>query len=162
MPQGLEKTICNAHSTSFDWSELFYYQGIPWLSPEIKHVSWEQFLVYSDNGSVNESKADWPSLRPPLRRAAAHSVGMPMPLLAGVCSGLAVHLGLRVGAVRAGFVILAFLGFAFTVFLYVWLWVTIPVDGTLEAQIRDQAHRSAVLARGNLPIQGEPPITAEK
>lgn len=131
------------------------------MSPEIKHVSWEQFLVYSDNGSVNESKADWPSLRPPLRRAAAHSVGMPMPLLAGVCSGLAVHLGLRVGAVRAGFVILAFLGFAFTVFLYVWLWVTIPVDGTLEAQIRDQAHRSAVLARGNLPIQGEPPRTAE-
>lgn len=64
--------------------------------------------------------------RPPLRRADAHSADMPAPLLAGVCSALAVHLGLPVRIVRLAFVPLAFAGVG--IFFYLWLLVMVPKD----------------------------------
>jgi len=53
---------------------------------------------------------------------------MPSPWMAGVCSGLSVHLGLPVVAVRAGTVVLTAL-FGAGALLYVWLLATVPVEG---------------------------------
>ncbi|MBL3698935.1 ATP-binding protein [Leucobacter luti] len=57
--------------------------------------------------------------RPPLVRATDDR------LLAGVCGGLAAHLGLPPTAVRAGMLVLAALGGAGAL-LYLWLWATVP------------------------------------
>lgn len=48
--------------------------------------------------------------------------------LAGVCGGLAVHLGLPAFAVRIGIAVLAVFGGAGALF-YLWLWVTVPLEG---------------------------------
>lgn len=48
-------------------------------------------------------------------------------MLAGVCAGLAAHLGVPVGAVRAAMVVFALLGGAGALF-YLWLWVLVPWD----------------------------------
>lgn len=49
-------------------------------------------------------------------------------LLAGVCAGLATHLGVPVAAVRAVMLGLTLVG-GFGVLLYAWLWVTVPAVG---------------------------------
>lgn len=49
-------------------------------------------------------------------------------VLAGVCAGLAEHLGLPVSAVRVGMAVFALLGGAGAIF-YLWLWATAPVEG---------------------------------
>lgn len=46
-------------------------------------------------------------------------------MLAGVCAGLAAHLGVPVAWVRGAMVLFALLGGAGVLF-YVWLWVTVP------------------------------------
>ncbi|MBO1902288.1 PspC domain-containing protein [Leucobacter weissii] len=48
-------------------------------------------------------------------------------MLAGVCAGLAAHLGLPVLWLRAGMLALTFFGGAGTLF-YLWLWITAPLD----------------------------------
>lgn len=48
-------------------------------------------------------------------------------MLAGVCAGLAAHLGMPVGAVRAAMVVFALLGGAGALF-YLWLWALVPWD----------------------------------
>jgi signal transduction histidine kinase/phage shock protein PspC (stress-responsive transcriptional regulator) len=60
-------------------------------------------------------------------------------VVAGVCSGLARHLGLRVDLVRWGMVAAAFLGGAGIV-LYAWLWVMVP---TAAEAARRAARRPA-------------------
>ncbi|MHA3723337.1 ATP-binding protein [Leucobacter sp. HY1910] len=57
--------------------------------------------------------------RPPLVRPRQES------LLAGVCAGLAAHLGVSLTTVRAIMVGLALCG-GFGVLLYAWFWVTVP------------------------------------
>src|SRR5690606_9478456 len=52
--------------------------------------------------------------------------------LGGVAMGLALHLGVPVGAVRLGLVGLGALGGIGAV-LYVWLWVTVPVGDPFRA-----------------------------
>ena len=52
--------------------------------------------------------------------------------LAGVCVGLAAHLGVPVHWVRLAFV-LTTLGAGAGALLYLWLWVTVPVGDPLEA-----------------------------
>ena len=47
---------------------------------------------------------------------------MPAPWMAGVCSGLAVHLGVPVMVIRGGLIALTFLGVGAVA--YLWLWVT--------------------------------------
>lgn len=71
-------------------------------------------------------------LRPPLVRGGAR-------VLAGVCSGLAVHLGLEVRTVRLGMALAALLGGA-GVLLYAWLWIFVPnEDDAARAAARSAA-----------------------
>lgn len=71
-------------------------------------------------------------LRPPLVRGEDRFV-------AGVCSGLARHLGLRVEVVRWVMVLSSLLGGAGIVF-YAWLWIMVP---TAAEATRRQARRPA-------------------
>ncbi|GAA2822794.1 phage shock protein C (PspC) family protein [Leucobacter komagatae] len=52
-------------------------------------------------------------------------------LLAGVCGGLAEHLGVPVMAVRIGMLILTLAGGAGAIF-YLWLWGTVPLGGAAD------------------------------
>ncbi|MGR4011080.1 PspC domain-containing protein [Leucobacter sp. 1207-22] len=63
--------------------------------------------------------------RPPLVRAKDDRV------LAGVCAGLAAHLGVPVIGVRIAFAVLALAAGAGPL-LYVWLWATVPPEGELQ------------------------------
>jgi len=75
--------------------------------------------------------------RPPLLR------GTPR-VLAGVCAGLAVHLGLPVKAVRLVMAASALLGGA-GVLLYVWLWLLVPsVEDAAREADRDAAGRAGL------------------
>ena len=49
-------------------------------------------------------------------------------VIGGVCSGLAEFFGLDVGLVRIAFVI-AFMFASFGFWLYIILWIVLPVDG---------------------------------
>ena len=75
--------------------------------------------------------------RPPLLR------GTPR-VLAGVCAGLAVHLGLPVKVVRIVMVASALLGGA-GVLLYVWLWLLVPsVEDAAREADRNAAGRAGL------------------
>ncbi len=65
---------------------------------------------------------------------------MPTPWLAGVCSGLSIHLGWPVAWIRVGMVALTVLGGA-GILLYLWLVATVPVEG------RDDGATTTRLAR---------------
>lgn len=65
---------------------------------------------------------------------------MPTPWLAGVCSGLSIHLGWPVVWIRVGMVALTVLGGA-GILLYLWLVATVPVEG------RDDGATTTRLAR---------------
>jgi signal transduction histidine kinase len=78
--------------------------------------------------------------RPPLERTPRGYPGRPKPVIAGVASGLAVHLGISVTALRVAFVVLIPIGLPL---LYVWLWAFIPkVDG--ERRYRSERLASAL------------------
>lgn len=66
--------------------------------------------------------------RPPLVRPRGDRV------LAGVCAGVAAHLGLPVAAVRWGAAVLALFGGAGAL-LYLWLWATVPAEGETEGVV---------------------------
>ncbi|GGH92954.1 hypothetical protein GCM10007170_12700 [Arthrobacter liuii] len=72
------------------------------------------------------------SARPPLARSSDR-------VIAGVCSGLAVHLGWPVKNVRVGMVLASFAGGAGLVF-YAWLWIMVP---TADEAARRNARRPA-------------------
>ena len=71
-------------------------------------------------------------VRPPLVRRSDR-------FIAGVCSGLAAHLGLPVNTVRVGMVLASFAGGAGVVF-YAWLWIMVP---TAYESARRQGRRPA-------------------
>ena len=85
---------------------------------------------------------------------------MPAPWMAGVSSGLAVHLGLPVTLVRVMFVCLTALGVG--IGIYLWLWVTVPEDspersgeGTLSpGLVRLREERTAQVARNRMIATG--------
>ena len=85
---------------------------------------------------------------------------MPAPWMAGVSSGLAVHLGLPVTLVRVMFVCLTALGVG--IGIYLWLWVTVPEDspersgeGTLSpGLVRLREERAAQVSRNRLLVVG--------
>ena len=93
-------------------------------------------------------------------RATASSPDMPAPWMAGVCSGLAVHLGLPVSLVRVMFICLAAFGVGIAV--YLWLWVTVPDDspekngaGTLSpGLVRLREERAAQVSRNRMIVVG--------
>ena len=93
-------------------------------------------------------------------RATASSPDMPAPWMAGVCSGLAVHLGLPVSLVRVMFICLAAFGVGIGV--YLWLWVTVPDDspekngaGTLSpGLVRLREERAAQVSRNRMIVLG--------
>ena len=59
-------------------------------------------------------------------------------LIGGVASGLSVHLGVDLLAVRVAFALLAALG-GFGVVLYLGLWIFTPLDQTVAQQAEEQA-----------------------
>ncbi|APX03079.1 ATP-binding protein [Arthrobacter sp. QXT-31] len=71
-------------------------------------------------------------VRPPLVRSSDR-------VIAGVCSGLAVHLGWPVRMVRIGMVVAAFAGGAGLAF-YAWLWIMVP---TADENAKRNARRPA-------------------
>ena len=71
-------------------------------------------------------------VRPPLARSSDR-------IIAGVCSGLAAHLGWPVRNVRLAMVLAAFAGGAGLVF-YAWLWIMVP---TADEAARRNARRPA-------------------
>ena len=85
---------------------------------------------------------------------------MPAPWMAGVCSGLAVHLGVPVMVIRGGLIALTFLGVGAVA--YLWLWVTVPEDspeasasGTLSpGLVRVRQERAAQVARNRMIVTG--------
>ncbi|MDU5063330.1 MAG: ATP-binding protein [Actinomyces sp.] len=77
-----------------------------------------------DNGWIPPARHD--SSRPPLIRATHSSQAMPRPILAGVCSGISVHIGLHVWTIRAICLLLCTVGIG--ILLYVWFAVTMQVD----------------------------------
>ena len=91
---------------------------------------------------------------------------MPAPWMAGVCSGLAVHLGVSVTLVRIIMICMTFVGLGFGV--YLWLWVTIPEDSpersgadTLSpGLVRLREERAAQVSRNRLLVAGVALIVA--
>lgn len=71
-------------------------------------------------------------VRPPLVRSSDR-------VIAGVCSGLAIHLGWPVRMVRIGMVVAAFAGGAGLAF-YAWLWIMVP---TADENAKRNARRPA-------------------
>ena len=78
-------------------------------------------------------------------------------VLAGVCSGLAAHLGLQVRWIRIGFVLAAGLAGAGIV-LYAWLWIFLPsaTDVRREAERREGTRRFGLAEELNKPVPGDP------
>ncbi|WP_449283075.1 ATP-binding protein [Leucobacter sp.] len=66
--------------------------------------------------------------RPPLTRSRDDRV------IAGVCAGLAEHLGVPVSPVRIAVLALSLLG-GFGALLYLWLWGTVPRTGETEGVV---------------------------
>lgn len=91
---------------------------------------------------------------------------MPAPWMAGVCAGLAVHLGVSVALVRIIMICMTFVGLGFGV--YLWLWVTVPEDspersgeGTLSpGLVRLREERAAQVSRNRLIVVGVALIVA--
>ncbi|MDQ0768278.1 signal transduction histidine kinase/phage shock protein PspC (stress-responsive transcriptional regulator) [Pseudarthrobacter defluvii] len=85
--------------------------------------------------------------RPPLARSSDR-------VIAGVCSGLAAHLGWPVKNVRLGMVLASFAGGAGLVF-YAWLWIMVP---TADEAARRNARRPAspIAPAVSRPMQGQP------
>lgn len=89
--------------------------------------------------------------RPPLTRPLEDRI------LAGVCAGLARHLGLPIGAVRIGTLVFAALG-GFGALLYLWLWATVPREGETEGVVplRRALTRPADAGEGSRPPGAAP------
>jgi signal transduction histidine kinase/phage shock protein PspC (stress-responsive transcriptional regulator) len=87
-------------------------------------------------------------VRPPLVRSSDR-------VIAGVCSGLAVHLGWPVRMVRIGMVVAAFAGGAGLAF-YAWLWIMVP---TADENAKRNARRPAspIAPAVSLPPENFPP-----
>lgn len=83
---------------------------------------------------------------PPLVRARQDG------LLAGVCAGLAAHLGVSVGAVRAVMLGLTLAG-GFGALLYVWLWATVPLEGARDVTPLKRALTPTATVASNLDTE---------
>ena len=87
---------------------------------------------------------------------------MPAPWMAGVCAGLAVHLGVSVTLVRIVVISLTVVGLGTGIGVYLWLWVTVPEDsparsgvGTLSpGLVRLREERAAQVSRNRLLVVG--------
>ena len=78
------------------------------------------------------------AVRPPLERTPRGADGRPKPWLAGVVSGLSVHLHVSVTVLRVAFLALVPLG---SPILYVWLWALTPKVS------EERRYRAARIAR---------------
>ncbi|WP_092607697.1 ATP-binding protein [Actinomyces ruminicola] len=83
----------------------------------------------ADAGGAGAPSAPRPPLRRPPRRAPAPC---PSRALAGVCAGLAVHLGLPVGVARLTMVLLTVVMGGAGAMLYLLLWVLVPTGNPLR------------------------------
>lgn len=87
---------------------------------------------------------------------------MPAPWMGGVCSGLAVHLGVSVTLVRIVVICLTVVGLGLGIGVYLWLWVTVPEDspersgeGTLSpGLVRLREERAAQVSRNRMIVVG--------
>ena len=93
---------------------------------------------------------------------------MPAPWMGGVCSGLAVHLGVSVTLVRIVVICLTVVGLGLGIGVYLWLWVTVPEDspersgeGTLSpGLVRLREERAAQVSRNRMIVVGVTLIVA--
>ena len=91
---------------------------------------------------------------------------MPAPWMGGVCSGLAVHLGVSVALVRIVVACLSVVGIGIGV--YLWLWVSVPEDnpertdnGTLSpGLVRLREERASQVSRNRMIVVGVALIVA--
>lgn len=83
--------------------------------------------------------------RPPLRRATARSAQMPTPWMAGVCSGLSIHLGVPIAIIRGTFAVLSII-FGVGFVLYLWLWCMVPADEGTSAGENEQKLNSGLVS----------------
>ncbi|WP_346960636.1 PspC domain-containing protein [uncultured Arthrobacter sp.] len=87
--------------------------------------------------------------RPPLARSSDR-------VIAGVCAGLAHHLGWPVQMIRIGMVVAALAGGAGVAF-YAWLWIMVPTaDESAKRNARQPASPIAPAVSGR-PVSGPPP-----
>ncbi|HET7012169.1 MAG TPA: PspC domain-containing protein [Anaerolineales bacterium] len=63
-------------------------------------------------------------------------------MLGGVCGGLGAYLGLDPTLIRLFFVVLA-LGTGIGVFLYLLLWIVVPVEGAPQRSVEESAQAAA-------------------
>ena len=86
-------------------------------------------------------------------------------VLAGVCSGLAVHLGVQALWIRIGFVLATGLAGA-GIILYAWLWIFLPsaTDVQREAERREGTRRFGLAEELNkqLPPDAEDPASEQR
>ena len=105
-------------------------------SCEDKDVSNEQQVWQSGEQKPRGYQWNPPELREPTRvlhRSSASSTDMPLPWIGGVCAGIASMLGVSAGIIRFAFVA-ALPAFAVPLFVYLWLWLTLPDDpGTAQS-----------------------------
>ena len=80
-------------------------------------------------------------------------------VIAGVCVGLAAHLGLPVTTVRISLLILAAFGGAGGL-LYLWLWATVPLEGETDGLVplRRALTRPAAERVDSVPLPAPKPI----
>ena len=105
-------------------------------SCEDTDVSNEQQVWQSGEQKPRGYQWNPPELREPTRllhRSSASSTDMPLPWIGGVCAGIASMLGVSAGIIRFAFVA-ALPAFAVPLFVYLWLWLTLPDDpGTAQS-----------------------------
>ena len=77
-------------------------------------------------------------------------------MLAGVCGGLAAHLGAPVLAVRIGMLVFALMGGAGGLF-YLWLWATVPADGETPGVVPLRRALTRPARFDVPPAQADPP-----
>ena len=105
-------------------------------SCEDTDVSNEQQVWQSGEQKPRGYQWNPPELHEPTRllhRSSASSTDMPLPWIGGVCAGIASMLGVSAGIIRFAFVA-ALPAFAVPLFVYLWLWLTLPDDpGTAQS-----------------------------
>lgn len=100
------------------------------------------------NSPVNEELK-----RPALERTRPGDPGRPQPYVAGIASGLSIHLGINVKYIRWAFVLSSFVGIVgLGVVLYVWLWATVKPTGEQREYATQRGATKQNVVRENLQI----------
>jgi phage shock protein PspC (stress-responsive transcriptional regulator) len=129
-------------------SGLWFIPAAPQVAILVYIVMW---LVVPKNDQLEEN--------PRLRKLYRHP---DRAVMGGVCSGLSVYLGVNEMAVRV-FFILSMLFFGTGIFLYLVLWMIIPVAKTLSEKMQMEGHSvnlRNIIASIKEDEEDEPPMSS--